>query len=204
MKPSTRVTLKAYHGEKAAQQLIIASMVDEPFTITELSSSIDDKIEYKLTPVVKDKEYRLDIKTRSGIEESYRGKISLKTSNKKKPQIDIMVAASAETALRVSPQYFYFGIIDTSKEAADPGSLQRTALLHEVRDNIVTIKDIKTSKEWITAAADTKEKGKGYTITIKLNKDKVPKGNFRETVTINTESEKKSDAVILVVEGKVI
>jgi hypothetical protein len=196
--------LRGYHGEKAEQQITISAAVDETLAITDLSSTIDDKIEYKLTAVKKDKEYLLDIKTRSGIEEPFRGKILLKTNSKKKPQIDLMVMGSLENAIKVSPQYLYFGIIDTGKEAADPMSLQRTAVMNQLREQTFTIKDIKTGKEWISATAESKEQVKDYTITIKLDKNKLPKGNFRETVTIYTESEKKSDTATIIVEGKVI
>ena len=70
--PSHRVSLTGYFGDKAEQTLSLTSLVDEPFTITDVSSSIDDKIKYDLKTEKKDKEYRLEIKTRSGIEEAFR------------------------------------------------------------------------------------------------------------------------------------
>jgi hypothetical protein len=204
IKPSTRIMLRGYHGEKAEQQVTIAATVDEPLTLTDLSSTIDDKIEYSMTTVKKDKEYLLTVKTRTGIEEPFRGKISLTTNSKKKPRIDLVVMGSMENPIRVSPQYLYFGIIDTAKESDDPMRLQRTAMMNQISDHVFTIKDIKTGREWISATADSKGKGTDYTITIKLDKNKLPKGKFRETITIVTESENKSDTAAIIVEGKVI
>jgi hypothetical protein len=201
--PSQRVSLTGFYGDSAKQKLTITSLVDDPLTITDLSSSIDDKIEYDLKTEKKDKEYSLEIKTLSGIEEPFRGSIILKTTSQKKPQITISVMASVKKEIRVAPEYLYFGIINKEKDL-DEKSLQRTTVISQMRTDDLKIKTIETSQDWIKTAVDINQEGKQYTITISLDKDKLPQGKFREIVSIHTQSKEKPEVSRIIVEGKVL
>ncbi len=196
--------MTGYYGENAQQKLTITSLTDDPFTITDVSSSLDDKIEYDLKTEKKDKEYSLEIKTRSGIEESFRGSIILKTTSQKKPHITITVMASVKKEMRVAPEYLYFGIIDTSKKDIDKKSLERKTVISQLRTDDLTIKNIETSTDWIKTALETNQEGKQFTVTISLDKDKLPQGKFREIVSIHTESKGQSEVAKIIVEGKVL
>ena len=202
--PSTRVLLKGFYGETVKKGVTITSLSGAPFVIKNITSTIDDKIEYKLKTEQTDKKYRLDIKTRTGLQDNFRGKIILETSSPKKPKIVLSVAGSLKKVIKAIPEYLYFGIIDTSKAVIDARSLQRTTALKQAQGNKVVIKGIETSKPWIVAEADTKQEGKSVIITIRLDKDKLPKGTFREQVTIHSEYNKKPEMVTVIVEGKVI
>lgn len=202
--PSHRVSLTGYYGDNAEQKLVITSLTDEPFSITDVSSSIEDKIQYDLTTEKEEKEYSLEIKTRSGIEESFRGSITLTTTSQKKPKITITVMASVKKEIRVAPEYLYFGIIDTSKKDLDEKSLQRTTVISQMRKDNLAIKNIETSKDWIKTALVTNQEGKQFTVTISLDKNKLPQGKFREIVTLHTQSEEKSEVTKIIVEGKVL
>lgn len=196
--------MTGYHGDNAEQKLVITSLTDEPFTITDVSSSIEDKIEYDLKTEKEEKEYSLEIKTRSGIEEPFRGNIMLTTTSQKKPKITITVMASVKKEIRVAPEYLYFGIIDTSKKDLDEKSLQRTTVISQMRTDDLTVKNIETSKDWIKTDLDTNQEGKQFTVTISLDKDKLPQGKFREIVSIHTQSAEKSEVAKIIVEGKVL
>ena len=196
--------MTGYYGDNAKQKLTITSLTDEPFTITDVSSSIDDKIEYDLKTETKEKEYSLEIKTLSGIEEPFRGSIILTTTSQKKPQISITVMASVKQEIRVAPEYLYFGIIDKSKKDLDEKSLERTTVISQMRTDDMTIKNIETSKDWIKTALVTNQEGKQFTVTISLDKNKLPQGKFREIVTLHTQSEGKSEVAKIIVEGKVL
>ncbi len=196
--------MTGYYGDNAKQKLTITSLTDEPFTITDVSSNIDDKIEYDLKTETKEKEYSLEIKTRSGIEEPFRGSIMLTTTSQKKPKITITVMASVKQEVRVAPEYLYFGIIDKSKKDLDEKSLERTTVISQMRTDDLTIKKIETSKDWIKTALVTNQEGKQFTVTISLDKDKLPQGKFREIVSIHTQSEGKSEVAKIIVEGKVL
>lgn len=204
VQPTPRVIFSGYYGDTMEEKLLITSRIDEPFAITEVSSTIDDKIEYTLKNEKKDKEYSLGIKTRGGIQETFRGKIVLKTTSQKKPEILVTVMATLKKEVKVSPEYLYFGIIDTSKGKIDESRLKRTAVISQLQSEDLTVKNIETSKEWITAEANAEQEGKQYTITVNLNKDKLPKGKFRETVSVHTQCREKADIATIIVEGKVM
>ena len=197
------MSLTGFYGDSAKQKLTITSLVDEPLTITDVSSSIDDKIEYDLKTEKKDKEFSLEIKTLSAIEEPFRGSVILKTTNQKKPQIVITVTASVKKEIRVAPEYLYFGIINKDKDL-DEKSLQRTTVISQMRTDDLKIRTIETSQDWIKTAVDTNQEGKQYTITISLDKDKIPQGKFREIVSIHTQSKEKPEVSRIIVEGKVL
>jgi hypothetical protein len=103
----------------------------------------------------------------------------------------------------VAPEYHYFGIIDKNKDL-DRKSLQRTTIINQIRTNNFTIKKIETSKDWINTALDTTQEGKQYTVTISLEKGKLPQGKFREIVTIYIHSEGKPEVFKIIIEGKVL
>lgn len=96
VKPGSRVMLQGYAGDKISKKVTITSLEEKPFEITDITSTIEDKIKYKLKKIEKDKEYSLEIKTRSGIKESFRGKVVLKTNSQKKPEIDIFVMGKVQ------------------------------------------------------------------------------------------------------------
>ena len=195
--------MTGFYGDSAKQKLTITSLVDDPLAITDVSSSIDDKIEYDLKTEKKDKEYSLAIKTLAGIEEPFRGSVILKTTSKKKPQITISVMASVKKEIRVAPEYLYFGIINKNKDL-DEKSLQRTTVISQMRKDDLKIRTIETSQDWIKTDVDTNQEGKQYTITITLDKEKLPQGKFREIVSIHTQSKEKPEVSRIIVEGKVL
>jgi len=204
VEPAPRVMFSGYYGDSLEQVLRIATNTDEPLNITGVSSNIDDKIEYTLKNEKKDKEYTLGIKTRGGIKDTFRGRIALKTTSKKKPEVSIAVLGNLKKEVKVTPEYLYFGVIDTGKENFDASSLRRTAVISHLQSEDLRINKIETSKEWITAEAKADGAGKQHTITITLNKDKLPKEKFRETVTVQTQCQGKTGTSTIIVEGKVI
>ena len=112
--------------------------------------------------------------------------------------------ASVKKEIKVTPEYLYFGIIDTAKQDIDVKSLQRTTVLSQMRAEDLVIKNIETSKDWIKTTYDTNQQGQQYTVTISLDKDKLPQGKFRETVSIHTQSKGKSEVTKIIVEGKIL
>lgn len=197
--------LKGYAGDKIKKKLTITSLEEHPFKITDITSTVEDKIKYKLKTVEKGKAYSLEIKTRKGMKESFQGKVVLKTNSQKKPQLDISIIARVQSEVMVAPQFVYFGVIDTSKEVIDPNSLKRAIMVISARGGGLSIEKIEPSAGWITADTQTDQKGKKYTILlIKLDKNKLPKGKFKEKIRIHTEHRKSSEVADIILEGKII
>lgn len=195
--------LSGFAGEEIKSEVIISSVEEKQFKITEITSTIENEIKYKLTPIVEGAKYKLEIETRSGLKESFQGKIVLKTSSQKKPEVQLFVRGDVKSEVKVAPPYLYFGIIDTSKEIIDPNSLTRTVMVSKVKGGNLTIKNIETSKEWITTETKTIEKGKNYTVVIKLDKDKLPQGELKEKVIIQTNYDNKTELSTITLEAKV-
>ena len=103
----------------------------------------------------------------------------------------------------VAPQFLYFGVIDIKKET-DQKSLKRTVTINKVRGNDLILEKIEPSSDWIKTEADTDQKGEKYTIMIRLDKSKLPKGNFKEIIKIHTSYREISEVVNVIIEGEVV
>ena len=195
--------LKGYAGDKIKKKLTITSLDEQPLKITDVTSTIEDKIKYKLKTKEKGKVYSLEIKTRSGLKESFGGKVVIKTNSPKKPQLDISVVGKVQSQIK-APNLVFFGIIDTSKEVIDPNSLKRTIMVSSARGDGLSMKNIEPSADWITAEVETKKKGEKYSIFIKLDKNRLPKGKFKEKIKIGTKYKKTSEIADVIIVGKII
>ena len=182
--------------------MTIASIEEQPLKITDITSDIKDKIKYKLKTEKKGKEYTLEIKNRSTEEGSFQGKISLKTSSEKQPEIVLYVYGELRKEMIVKPQSLSFGAIDTSGENFDSINLKKTVMLMDSRGDGLTIKKIKPSKDWIMTETKTRKEGSKYTIVITLDRDKLPRGHFEENVKIRTNYRRES--LVVNVKGEVI
>ena len=88
--------LQGYYGDTITKNVTITSHADQAVTIKSISSDIDSKIEYKLNTIKEGKEFGLEIKTRSGLKDIFRGKIILETNNQKKPTLELTVMSRIE------------------------------------------------------------------------------------------------------------
>ena len=201
VKPSNQIRLIGYEGDKIKKQVTITSIEEQPLKIGEITSDIKDKIKYKLKTIKKGKDYTLEVKNRSTQEGSFRGKIELKTNSEKKPLVVVYVTGRLPGNIEVIPKSVSFGTIDTTKEIFDSMNFMKTVSLRDVRGDGLTIKKIKTSKNWIMTETKSKKEGQ-YNITITLDKDRLPKGDFKEKIDIRTNKRRKSIAVD--VKGEVI
>lgn len=202
--PSTQLLLQGYHGDKITKKVTIISHEEQPLKITDISSTIDDKIRYELKPIKEGKEFNLEIKTHPSIKEHFRGKVVLNTNSLKKPKIEISVMGKVKKEVKIAPQFLYFGVIDTDKETIDQKSLERTVTVNKVKGNDLILEKIEPSSDWIKTEPQTDQKGEKYTIMIVLDKSKLPKGNFKETIKIHTRYREISEIVDVVLEGKVV
>ena len=96
IEPSTRVLLQGYNGDNITKEVTIVSNEKQPVNITNITSDIDSKIEYKLKTIKEGKEFSLLIKTRSGLEDVFRGKITLQTNSQKKPTLELSVMSKLQ------------------------------------------------------------------------------------------------------------
>lgn len=196
--------LQGYHGDTPTQLITISSLEEEPLEIKEIRSTKDDIIAYKLTTVSDGKEFTLEIKTKEGIKENFRGEITLITNSQKKPELKLSVMGMVKREVKVSPPFLHFGIIDTSKEATSPTSLEKTVRITTVSGTALLIEKIEAGTGWVNARAATSEQGPAQTVVISLDKNNLPKGPFKEKVTIHAKHGEKAEAVDVILEGRVL
>ena len=203
VEPGVKIKIQGYYGDKIEKELTIASIEENPLKITDITSTIEDKITCQLKKK-DEKTYSLKLKTLpSGIKEDFRGKLTLKTNSNNKPALELFVSGKLLKEVKASPQYLYFGIINTSEEI-DPKSLTRIVILSSVRKGNLDVKKIESKLDWISTEIDTEKKGETHQVVITLEKDKLPKGKFRERLTVHAEYNKRPVKYIVIIEGNVI
>jgi hypothetical protein len=196
--------LQGYHGDTVTKNITISSLEQQPLAIKDIRSTIDHLITYELKTATEGKAYTLEVKTKEGIKESFRGEILLKTSSQKKPELKLSIMGRVKKEIKVAPPFLHFGIIDTGKEATTPKSLERTVRINTVSGNDLIIEKIETGSAWIIAKATNDEPGAMHTIVITLDKNNLPKGPFKEKVNIHTRNGDRTEAVTVHLEGKVL
>jgi hypothetical protein len=196
--------LQGYHGDTVTKNITISSLEQQPLAIKDIRSTIDHLITYELKTATEGKAYTLEVKTKEGIKESFRGEILLKTSSQKKPELKLSIMGRVKKEIKVAPPFLHFGIIDTGKEATTPKSLERTVRINTVSGNDLIIEKIETGSDWVIARATTDEPGAMHTIVITLDKNNLPKGPFKEKVNIHTRNGDRTEAVTVHLEGKVL
>jgi len=201
--PGYHVVLNGYSGDKVKATIAISAASDEPLELANVTSSIDESIQYKLTTVKKGKEYSLEINTGTGLTKSFHGKVTVGTTHPKKPKIELVVIGSVKSDIKIAPRYLYFGVIDTTAETTDPTSLVRTATLESMRARATSIERIESS-DWIKTSVKSDAKNLKHTVTITLDKSKLSrKGDFREEITVYLQCNKKQETATILVAGKV-
>ncbi len=198
--PQETINLNGFVGEKVETEITITSLLPQPLTISSIESNIDDKIKYKLLTRRKGKEYVLRVARRSKDESYFHGQIILTTDSMKKPTITLNLLSRVRKEVAVKPESLVFGTIDTSAEYFAGVKLSKTVTLRDMRGSGLVITEIIPSCDWI-AAANEKTKT-GYTIAITLDKTRLPRGDFEESVEVLTNDKKKS--IRIPITGKVL
>ena len=86
IKPSARINIVGYEGDKLSQKLTITATEGQEFEITEVKTDLLDKIKYKLDTIQKGKEYVLEVENISTEEGVVRGQLELKTTARRNPR----------------------------------------------------------------------------------------------------------------------
>ena len=100
IEPSFRLRFKGYAGDKISKTVTITSHEEQPLKITEITSDVSDQIQYELKTLQEGKKYSLDIKTITGIKETFQGKIVLVTNSKKNLNLRSLWQANCSRKLR--------------------------------------------------------------------------------------------------------
>ncbi len=194
---------RGFAGDTPANKVTITSEEEQPLEILETSSTLDDTIAYKLTTVEQGKSYSLEITTPSGLKESFRGQIRLKTNSQKKPNIELTVIGLVQKEITASPQYLYFGVIDTSTKSSDPKRFTRTVQVSRARGNAFTIEKVESNQDLIKTDIVPGTNGENYSLVITLIADNLQQGILKEEVKVHTKYTTTSEIITVFVEAKI-
>ena len=202
VQPSPRAYLTGFEGDTLSQKLTISTNEAEPLTITNITSTLDDKITYEITSILQGKEYELSVKTKEEVQGRSIGSITVTTSSKKKPKLEIPVRINFKNELTISPTTLFFGSIPLTT-ATEELLLTKHIRVKKERGEPLAIEKIVPSSDFIQTAIETTEEGKRYRITVILEKDKLQKGLLKETLEIHTTYQKKP-VVTITLKGDII
>ena len=200
--PHNRINLLGFEGDTVKHQITITSFEEDPLEITDITSTVDDRIKYKLKTIEKGKKYTVEAQNRSKEQGRYSGQMVLKTSSKKKPHIVLAVNGNMRKEVAVAPGKLFFGTINTAEEEFAARKLTKTTTLRDIRGDGFTVKKVKSSGKWMTAEIEPHKKKKQYTLRVTLDNDALPQGSFDETITVYTSYKKKP--LVIDVKGEVL
>jgi hypothetical protein len=200
--PHNRINLLGVEGDTVEHQVTITSFEEEPLEITDITSTVDDKIKYKLKTIEKGKKYAIEAQNRSKDQGSYSGQMVLKTSSKKKPHIVLSINGNLRKEVAVAPTKLFFGTINPAQEGFATRKLIKTTTLRDIRGDGFTVKKVKSSGKWMVAEIEPHKNKKQYTLRVTLDKETLPQGSFNETVTVYTSY--KKEPLVIDVKGEVL
>ena len=203
VEPGKNINLSGFKGDRVKERITITSFEEEPLEITDITSTVGDKISYKLKTVEKGKQFTIDVETHSREEESFRGQIILKTTSRKKPHIMLPVYGNVKNDVAVLPKKLFFGTINRVQDGVTSQVFTKTATIRDVRGNGFTVKKVKSSCKWIAAEVEEQKEKSQYILRVTLDKDALPQqGLFNERVTLNTSY--KGEPLVVQVSGEVM
>jgi len=202
VQPSPRVYLTGFEGDTLRQTLTITTNESDPLTITNITSTLDDKITYEIKSIIDGKTHELTVKTKEQAQGRSIGTITLTTSSRNKPKLDIPVRINFKNELTVSPSTLFFGSITLTPKTGEP-VLTKHIQVKKERGDPITIEKILASSDFIKTAVETVEEGKRYRIAVTLEKERLTKGLLTETLELYTNDQKKP-VVTITLKGKII
>jgi hypothetical protein len=200
--PSPRAYLTGFEGDTLSQILTMSTNEEEPLTITNITSTLDDHITYEIKTLLEGKSYELTVTTREDVKDRAIGTITLTTSSKQKPKLEIPVRINFKNELTISPSTLFFGSLPLTSSTQEALFTKQIRVRKE-RGEPLAIEKIIPSSDFIKTAIETTVEGKRYSITVTLEKDKLQKGLLKETLEIYTNYQKKP-VFTITLKGKII
>jgi hypothetical protein len=202
VQPSPRAYLTGFEGDTLTQTLTISTNEKEPLTITNITSSLDHRITYEIKPLLEGRSYELTVTTRENSQGRSIGTITVTTSSKQKPKLQIPVRINFKNELTISPSTLFFGSLPLASQTQESLFTKQIRVRKE-RGEPLAIEKIVPSSDFIQTAIETTEEGKRYRITVTLEKEKLRKGLLKETLEIYTNYQKKP-VFTITLKGKII
>jgi len=112
---------------------------------------------------------------------SLEGKVTIYTTDKKHPRVEIPVAAKVVGEIEVYPSMFFFGLVKQGETPTAGITISTTGTAS------LKIKSIEPPRSFISTELIPVSEGREYRLTAGLGKD-APKGTLKEKITIYTDN----------------
>jgi hypothetical protein len=168
--PTKSVFIAGVVGESIHQQLRLKANVGEKFEILGVSSNLDDKITYRVSPTPDPREFVLDIWSNPKLQPiQSTGRIAVKTNLEEKPVVYVAVDLRVRGSIVVRPVLLNFGLIPVKENMPD----------HVVRELEVVrtskpfrILEVDFSDPHYKAEVEEVEPGHRYKVVVRLEPEK--------------------------------
>ena len=187
--PRTAI-LRGFKDEQITKELTIQALEDIPLQLSPIDFSLSDKATYLIETVEKDKIYHIVFTNKWKQEGKYRGVLKVKTSYPEKPMLRIGIYGDIMGSLQLAPERIFFGRLDIEKlKASGKKFLFRSLAVKSTRKNELRIEKIDYNRNLFEANIREVQKGRIYSIELKLDIGKMTAGKLSEKLTIYTNLE---------------
>ncbi len=167
MQPEGTVYLHGRYDEPVEKVVTLSSNEkDFDLKIEEVTSNIDDKITYKVTPGSNKGEYVLSIQRKMDVPPtSAYGAVTIKTNSKEAPEAILQVHVLVKGSISVTPQTLNYGAVKFGAKGASGEPVTKTVMVlktdgtFEIKDTVIDNKNFKVTVEPV-------EPGKQYKVDV--------------------------------------
>lgn len=158
------------HGryDEAVEKTVTLTTNEKDFDlkITEVTSNIDDKITYSVTPGPKKGEYTVNVKKKPDVPPtSAYGNITLKTNSEKAPETILQVHVMVKGSISVTPQTLNYGMVNFGANGSTGQPVTKTVTILKT-DGTFELKDAVVNNKNFTAKIQPVEAGKQYKVEV--------------------------------------
>lgn len=182
VKPSPHVIFRGM-PEQLSETSVDLVAPAETFHITNMESSLADRIDYKLETVTEGKHYRLRVSNKANAG-SYGGHIRLRTDLSLKPEVLVRVNGFIEGAVSVKPQAILIGKLS----ATQPERMGKVVVTSN-RSQPFKITRLSYDENLLSVVQEPLENGAGFSLEVHPKLGSVAAGSRQQTLlTVETDA----------------
>jgi hypothetical protein len=165
--PEGTIYLHGRYDEAVEKSVTLTSNEkDFDLKITGVTSNIDDKIEYKVSPGAKKGEFVLNVKKKADVlPSSAYGTVTVKTNSEKSPETILQVHVMTKGSISVTPQTLNYGVVEFGAKGAKGEPVTKTVMILKT-DGTFELKDVVIDNKNFTAKIEPVEPGKQYKVDV--------------------------------------
>ncbi|MBF0550188.1 MAG: hypothetical protein HQK60_06605, partial [Deltaproteobacteria bacterium] len=170
------------------KEVTISAEEGVSFKIESDTSTIPDKITYKIDTVKPNHEYKLSVSPKTDQIGRYTGYVDLKTDNPKKKDIRVRVTLDIKGEIEYFPAIINYGLLDLKLMAGKKNELKRTIFISKTTGDGLKISGFEIDKNLFEASLKEVEKEKKYSLELLTKIENLKPGETKKDIIITTNS----------------